>query len=87
MTLTALDMLLYDCGKKSGTSGATQSSAVGLYCFDAGVNAGAVGAKKNRQKQHSLILTDILPGVVPLGLNGAAIAAFGDNPVDLGDAI
>lgn len=30
--------------------------------------------------------TDILPGVVPLGLNGAAIAAFGDNPVDLSDA-
>lgn len=39
-------MVLYDCGMKSGTSGATQSSAVGLYCFDAGVNAGAVGAKK-----------------------------------------
>lgn len=32
------------------------------------------------------IPTDDLPGVVPLGLNGAAIAAFGDNPVDLGDA-
>lgn len=39
------------------------------------------------QKQHSPILTDILPGVVPLGLNGAAIAAFGDNPLDFGDVI
>lgn len=39
-------MLLYDCGIKSGISGATQSRAVGLYCFDAGVNAGAVGARK-----------------------------------------
>lgn len=45
MSLT-VDMVLYDCGMKSGTSGATQSSADGLYCFDAGVNAGAVGAKK-----------------------------------------
>lgn len=34
-----------------------------------------------------MIWTDIIPGVIPLGLNGAAIAAFGDNPVDFGDAI
>lgn len=38
-----------------------------------------------RQKWRGRIATNILPGVIPLGLNGAAIAAFGDNPVDLGD--
>lgn len=47
----------------------------------------ALSALQISSETASLIWTDILPGVVLLGLNGAAIAAFGDNPVDLGDAI
>lgn len=80
--LTLVDIVLYDWGRNSGISGATQSGALGLYCFKEGVNDGAVAAASVSDFALVRPISDI-PGETPLGLNGAALAALGDSPLDL----
>lgn len=80
--LTLVDIVLNDWGRNSGISGATQSGALGLYCFIEGVNDGAVAAASVSDFALVRPISDI-PGETPLGLNGAALAALGDSPLDL----
>lgn len=77
--------VLYVWGRNSWASGAIQSGALGLYCFndevvdetDEGATLGAVVAQYRCRCQGS---STTLPGVRVLGLKGAALAAFGERP-------
>lgn len=51
------------------------------------MNGGAVAAGNSSKYKIVSGSKYNLPGVVPLGLNGAAMAAFGERLVDFGDAL
>ena len=75
---------LYDCGRNSCTSGATQSGALGLYCFIAVEEEGATAAGSRQSSiRHTTSEIVYIPGLRPFGLKGAALAAFGENPLVL----